>query len=66
MDSKRRRQLVAPGGERPWAHLQVWYKGRSRKMVDGLGLNSPGIRPAGHRGVNLDKIGVELKRFGRR
>ena len=29
-------------------------------MVDGFGLNSPSIRPAGHRGVNLDKVGAEL------
>ena len=31
-------------------------------MVDGLGLNSPGTRPAGHRGVCLEKEGVALSK----
>lgn len=60
MEPKRRKQLPAPQGERPWAHLQVWYKGKARKMVDGLGL--AGIRPAGHRGVGLDRTGGGAER----
>ena len=50
--SKRLRQqpnLPRPSGRGPWAPHQVWYKGKARRMVDGLGLNSPGVRPVGHR-----------------
>ena len=42
------------------APLQVWYKGKVRRMVDGLGKCSPGIRPAGGRGVVLTRQGSEL------
>ncbi len=42
------------------APLQVWYKGKVRRMVDGLGRCSPGIRPAGCRGVDLSRQGQEL------
>lgn len=39
------------GGVRK-APIQVHYKGRVRNLVDGLGKCSPGIRPAGARGVS--------------
>ena len=43
------------------APLQVWYKGKIRRMSDGLGKCSPGIRPAGSRGPpgsrNATKLG---------
>ena len=59
-DLKRKRkasQAFSKGGKA--APLQVWYKGKVRRMVDGLGKCSPGIRPAG-RGVILSKQGSEL------
>ena len=43
-----------------WTPLQVWYKGKARRVVDGLGLNSPGVRPVGHRGRDLGKEAGEL------
>ena len=39
---------------------QVWYKGRARRLVDGLGNNSPGIRPVGHRHPPLTGEGQRL------
>ena len=44
------------------APLKVFYKGRARNMVDGLGKCSLGIRPAGNRHKELSKEGVELAR----
>lgn len=40
--------------------LQVWYKGKTRRMVDGLGKCSPGIRPAGSRDHPGTKASVVL------
>ena len=37
------------------APLQVWYKGKMRRMADGLGKCSPGVRPAGSRGIQRSK-----------
>ena len=31
------------------AQIQVWYKGKIRRVADGLGKCSPGLRPAGSR-----------------
>ena len=31
------------------AQIQVWYKGKTRRVSDGLGKCSPGLRPAGAR-----------------
>ena len=42
------------------APLQVWYKGKTRSMADGLGKCSPGIRPAGSRGHPCSKGAVAL------
>ena len=55
------RGLPAPRKEgQPWAPLQVWYKGKARRVVDGLGLCSPRVRPAGHRTVPLQERGEAL------
>ena len=40
--------------------VQVSYKGRVRNLVDGLGKNSWGIRPAGHQGSLRSKEGQAL------
>ena len=37
------------------APVQVWYKGKMRRMVDGLGRCSPGVRPAGSRAPPTSK-----------
>ena len=42
------------------APLQVWYKGRTRRMADGLGKCSPGIRPAGSRNHPTSKASTSL------
>ena len=56
-ETKKRRTLPQPGLSRsPWAPIEVWYKGKARRVTDGLGLNSPGIRPAGHRGPPIDPV----------
>lgn len=50
-DGEEERKGVKKAGGVRKAPLQVHYKGRVRNMVDGLGKCSPGIRPAGARGV---------------
>ncbi len=42
------------------APLQVWYKGKMRRMADGLGKCSPGIRPAGSRGLPVSPNAAKL------
>ncbi len=42
------------------APLQVWYKGKMRRMADGLGKCSPGIRPAGSRGMPISSNAAKL------
>ena len=42
------------------APLQVWYKGKMRRMADGLGKCSPGIRPAGSRGLSISPNAARL------
>ena len=42
------------------APLQVWYKGKMRRMADGLGKCSPGIRPAGSRGLPQSSAATRL------
>ena len=42
------------------AVLQVWYKGKTRRMADGLGKCSPGIRPAGSRDLPGTRASVAL------
>ena len=37
------------------APLQVWYKGKMRRMADGLGKCSPGVRPAGSSKIQRSK-----------
>ena len=51
---------LAPSQSARLGPIQVSYKGRIRNMVDGLGKNSWGIRPAGSRGVLRSKAGREL------
>ena len=60
--SPRRRERRAGELSSPslWTPLQVWYKGKARRVVDGLGINSPGIRPVGHRGQALGKEAAVL------
>ena len=59
---KKRRAFPQPGGVRArWAPIEVWYKGRARRAADGLGLNSPGIRPSGHRGAPRSSAAVKLQ-----
>ena len=43
--------------------LKVHYKGKVRNFCDGLGKCSPGIRPAGSRGVRLSVEGNQLSRL---
>ena len=42
------------------APLQVWYKGKMRRAVDGLGKTSPGVRPAGSRGPHSSNAASTL------
>ena len=59
---KRRRVLPQPAGVRAsWAPIKVWYKGKARRAADGLGLNSPGVRPSGHRGGPRSGAAVKLQ-----
>ena len=56
-------EMRGPGPKRsPFklAPLQVWYKGKMRRMADGLGKCSPGIRPAGSRGLPQSSSAVRL------
>ncbi|CAK9048563.1 Signal peptide peptidase-like 2B (SPP-like 2B) (SPPL2b) [Durusdinium trenchii] len=55
------RALKNGGVRARWAPIEVWYKGRARRAADGLGLNSPGIRPSGHRGAPRSSAAVKLQ-----
>ena len=50
---------VPPLGSAP---LKVYYKGKVRNMVDGLGKCSLGVRPAGSRVKSLSRNGAALAR----
>lgn len=54
------RQMQRPHRLSP---LKVHYKGKVRNFCDGLGKCSPGIRPAGSRGVRLSVEGNQLSRL---
>ena len=55
-----KRPLPSPKDGLPWGPHQVWYKGKARRLVDGLVNNSPGIRPVGHRHPPLTVEGQRL------